>query len=323
MLALSYTIQLPLNVPVSKKKKFWLNLNQYRNTHHQSLAKAKVNFHEIVAPRVAHLPRFDTINIVYIVYPGSEQLMDTSNVCSIQDKFFSDVLVAEGKIVDDNRKIVLSALYLYQEIDRINPRVEAVIIPGDETSLVQWLVNRIGYAAKEEPVQIMIVQDEIEEAIRDFVKKKLTVNSGQKITVDLRATRGDEGYTAMIDIVDETAPVQEPAPQASAPAAKPAPKTERPKAVTKAELPKAAPAKAEPEVVAAEEAAPAADTEAEPVTEAQAEEAQATPTKSLFEKVQETAVAATAEAEPAPVDEQPTAPKRPSLFGGATPPQNS
>lgn len=297
-------VSVPISVPVTAKKKFYLNLNQYRNAHHFTLSKAKVNFHEIVAPRVKDLPQYDSVTLVYTLFTGTEQLCDTANICSIVDKFFSDVLVKCGKIEDDNRKIVLGTVSQWGGVDRFDPRVEVTIIPGAIT---------FGPENEEEPMQITINQAEIEEAIRDFVKKKLTVNSNQRIDIDLKATRGDEGYTAIIDVVDaepatsNSTGISQVAQEVKAErtTAAPAPKAERPKAVTKAAAPKAA-APAEAEVV-------------EEASETVADEA------ALAEAVAEeppfdggTPVEAPAE----PAAEEPAKP-RPSLFGGLGAPQNS
>lgn len=53
-------------------------------------------------------------------------------------------------------------------------------------------------------MKITIVQTEIEEAIRDFMRKQIAVQEGMVITMDLRATRGDEGFIANIDISPAT-----------------------------------------------------------------------------------------------------------------------
>ena len=52
-------------------------------------------------------------------------------------------------------------------------------------------------------MQITLVQHEIETAIKDFINKRIRVNEGQEIRVDLAATRGAEGFKATIDILDE------------------------------------------------------------------------------------------------------------------------
>ena len=57
-------------------------------------------------------------------------------------------------------------------------------------------------------MKITIVQTEIEEAIRDFMRKQIAVQEGMVITMDLRATRGDEGFIANIDISPDTSTEQ-------------------------------------------------------------------------------------------------------------------
>lgn len=298
-----HVVCVPLSVPVTKNKRFYLNLNQYRNAHHFTLSKAKVNFHEIVAPRIRHLPQFETITLIYTLFTGTEQLVDTNNVCSIVDKFFSDVLVTCKKIQDDNRKIVVGSFFQYGGVDRFDPRVEVTIIPGFvfPGSLVEACQQ------EEEPMQIKIVQSEIEEAIRDFVKKKLTVNPGQRIEIDLLATRGPEGYQAVIDIVDDdqAAPakaVTEAKASSTTANVAPTPKAERTTSVTKSVTkPKADPIQ-EPEQAEAE------TTEAAPDAETVEAEAQPEP------EVAEAAETVTAEEAPAQT--------RPSLFGTLAKPQN-
>ena len=51
-------------------------------------------------------------------------------------------------------------------------------------------------------MQITIVQAEIEQAITDFIHRQINVREGMLIQIDLKATRGDAGFQAVIDIVD-------------------------------------------------------------------------------------------------------------------------
>lgn len=241
MSSATHTINVPLCVPVTKKKKFYLNLNQYRNAHHFTLSKAKINFHDIVAPLLKGLPKFKTIHLIFTHFPGSEQLSDTSNVCSIVDKFFSDVLVSCEKIEDDNRNIVLSALYRYGGVDRTNPRCEVSITPGDVcTGSVRADSNPFNLEESKEPnMQITIVQADIEEAIRNYITSQIQVRQGMRIDIDLRATRGPEGYQAIIDIVPESRPSTAVATGSTGvaqavEAARAVPKANRPTSVTKA-----------------------------------------------------------------------------------------
>lgn len=52
-------------------------------------------------------------------------------------------------------------------------------------------------------MQIILVQAEIETAIRKYVNSKVKVNEGQDIRIDLSASRGPEGFRATIDIIDD------------------------------------------------------------------------------------------------------------------------
>lgn len=50
-------------------------------------------------------------------------------------------------------------------------------------------------------MRILIVQDEIEQAIRSHILNQISIKEGQEIKIDLKATRGDDGMTAEINIV--------------------------------------------------------------------------------------------------------------------------
>lgn len=117
----------PTRVLKSAKQFFVLNLNQYRNTHYQSLNKAKVNFKELMKEQISTLPTFNRIRITYTIYPESKRLCDVSNIASIVDKFFSDALVELGKLPDDNYLYLPEVNYRFGAIDKTNPRVEILI----------------------------------------------------------------------------------------------------------------------------------------------------------------------------------------------------
>lgn len=65
-------------------------------------------------------------------------------------------------------------------------------------------------------MKITINQAEIHGAIDAYIRSQISVNDGMKIEVQIRATRGDEGMTAEIDIVPD---VPEPVVEAEAPKA--------------------------------------------------------------------------------------------------------
>lgn len=137
-------------------------------------------------------------------------------------------------------------------------------------------------------MQIILVQAEIEKAIRNYVNSKVQVNEGQDIRIDLSASRGPEGFRATIDIVDEdvtttasAAPAPAPAPKAAAPKVtaeagedQAAAKAKAAEAeAKKAEAERAAAAAAQAEAEAEKKALETADSSAtEPPFEAGAEE---------------------------------------------------
>ena len=94
-------------------------------------------------------------------------------------------------------------------------------------------------------MQITIVQAEIEQAITDFIHRQINVREGMLIQIDLKATRGDAGFQAVIDIVDPNTAL------ASAPI--PAHKQDR-----------VEPEPAQPIAVPAQEPSPVAGPEGEP-----------------------------------------------------------
>lgn len=122
-----WEVSVPISVPVSKNKNWSLNLNIYRNTHHQTLSKAKIKFAAIVHPRLIHIPTLKRARFSYILYPGSAHDLDISNVCCVVDKFFSDVFVSAGKLPDDNYKHLINIAFGFGEIDRANPRCDVII----------------------------------------------------------------------------------------------------------------------------------------------------------------------------------------------------
>lgn len=49
-------------------------------------------------------------------------------------------------------------------------------------------------------MQILLIQSEIEQAIRDYMNQQINIKEGMTLDIDLRSTRGTEGFTANIDI---------------------------------------------------------------------------------------------------------------------------
>ena len=159
-------------------------------------------------------------------------------------------------------------------------------------------------------MQIILIQAEIEVAIRNYVNSKVKIAAGQDIRIDLSASRGPEGFRANIDIVDALVPVEAYSPHTATTAA---PKTAAVEVDEAAPAPtpkkKAVPAQLEAEV---DEAAP---TPAAPSTEKVAvDEPSAQEQEQVSTNVEESAGASTTEPTPA---------VRKPLFGKSLAPLNA
>ena len=88
-------------------------------------------------------------------------------------------------------------------------------------------------------MQLILPQSELEQAIKNYVNDLMNVKDGTELSIDLRAGRGLDGFTATVDIIKSGM-------------ANPA-KTVVPAAVTPAPVPVAAPVKVTPRPVAKEE----------------------------------------------------------------------
>ena len=169
-------------------------------------------------------------------------------------------------------------------------------------------------------MQIVLIQAEIEKAIRNYVNSIVKVAEGVDIVIDLKSTRGDTGFTANIDLVETD--VERAA--APAPTPTPAPKAAAAKAITESSDDLAAAAKKKSDMaVAAEQAALKKEQEQAREAAAVAVAKQATTdepgegiTEPPFEPDAKEETQATTTAEPE-ASEQPAAPRKP-LFGRTT-----
>ena len=168
-------------------------------------------------------------------------------------------------------------------------------------------------------MQIVLIQAEIEKAIRNYVNSIVKVAEGVDIVIDLKSTRGDTGFTANIDLV-ETGVERGPAP---APTPAPVPKAAAAKANTESSDDLAAAAKEKSDMAAAaeqaalkkkqEQARDVASVAVEVTKPATTDEPGEGITKPPFEPDAKEETQATTTAEPE-ASEQPAAPRKP-LFG--------
>lgn len=131
------TIAVPLFVTLPRKrtvdKRFWLNLNVYRNAHYQILDAAKKSFAEMVLGAVADAglrlgTRLDTpVEMIYTLYPKINYRVDIGNVLSVVQKFTEDALVSLRFLPEDNHTVIQRVTHIYGRVDKLNPRAEVVI----------------------------------------------------------------------------------------------------------------------------------------------------------------------------------------------------
>ena len=121
-------IDLPLEVYYSKKKKFILNLNNYRNAHYRVLSISKRLYSENLVPRLKGFNSFtEPVSLTYTYYARSNRRLDISNPCSIIDKFACDALVKAEILEDDSFKQIKEVVYKFGGVEKDNPRCELVI----------------------------------------------------------------------------------------------------------------------------------------------------------------------------------------------------
>ena len=132
IVGIEHTIISPLSVPVSKKNKFILNVNNYRNAHYHVLNKAKITYRELISGQLKSIPELKMIAVTYILSPSSKRKTDLDNVICIHKKFFQDALVLSGKIPDDSYEYIKYNNEYFGCISKENPRVEVTIMELDK-----------------------------------------------------------------------------------------------------------------------------------------------------------------------------------------------
>lgn len=110
----------------TKKGKFILNLNNYRNTHFQKLNKAKVYYEELII-KMLPVVKYKEVEIEYTYFAKTKRRMDVSNPCSIIDKFTCDALTKAGLWKDDDINTIKKVSYIWGGVDKDNPRCELTI----------------------------------------------------------------------------------------------------------------------------------------------------------------------------------------------------
>ena len=117
----------PLFVMQTKKKKFYIGLNKYRNTHFRVLNSTKIKYKKLMKEQILELPPFNKVELIYTLYPRTKGLCDIGNILSIHDKYLCDALVEYKKLPEDNYLHIPKITFLIGKVDKFNPRVEIQI----------------------------------------------------------------------------------------------------------------------------------------------------------------------------------------------------
>ena len=184
-------LPLYLSVGKGKPKKLPLNLNHYRNAHFHVLNSMKVQFKQAISSQLTFPKLVEPVKISYVLYPPTHRELDISNILCIVDKYFCDALVEAGLLEDDNFNHLPQVEFRFGAVDKENPRAEAFIQPLSKSS--------------ENSMQITINQTQIEKAILDFMHKRINIKEGTEVRIEMKATRGAEGFSANIEIIDDLA----------------------------------------------------------------------------------------------------------------------
>lgn len=152
-----HKVRLPTYINVSKKTSKALNLNVYRNLHHHHLNKQKQNFHDEVKPLLRDIPRAEKIWIHYTIFASRNGRLDTMNVGSIVDKYFSDTMVESKKIMDDHFGHVVLVSFSFGGVR-----------PMDGHAIAK--IHILEQEEEEKPMRLILDQEDIQTALETFVE---------------------------------------------------------------------------------------------------------------------------------------------------------
>ena len=122
---------MPLYIQPSRSgKKYHINLNNFRNWHHQVSNNLKHQYSDMACAKLhRHKNKlYKKVKLEFTYYNPTKAKRDRANILSIHEKFFCDAMTKIGMIPDDNDDHVKSSYYCSGGLDRENPRVDIKII---------------------------------------------------------------------------------------------------------------------------------------------------------------------------------------------------
>jgi len=170
----SYSVRIPTYVHISKKNQKAVNLNVYRNLHHHHLNTQKKNFADEVKPLLRGKPNAEQIWIHYTIYAPSNRRLDTMNIGSIADKYFSDTMVEAGKIPDDNTDHIVLSTFSFGGLSKMDGHAIATV----------HILDTQKEQKEPENMRILLDQEDIQAALNAYVKT-LALPNADKATVEI------------------------------------------------------------------------------------------------------------------------------------------
>lgn len=176
-----FQLKLPMRMKVNKRGEVEsLNLNAYRNLHFYQLSYQKNAFHNTMKPLLSGLPKLGKVKLHYEIHPKSKGRLDTMNVGSIVDKYFSDALVEAGVITDDDYTNVVFNSFCFGSVCPQDPHVLVTITETEPR--------------RTETMRILLDRNEIQQALETFVETmglsgvtgvELSANSDHEIIAEI------------------------------------------------------------------------------------------------------------------------------------------
>ena len=127
----SILIIAPLYIDIERKtmkdKRYYINMNTYRNLHHRVNGQLKKMYKEVIREQLEGVKIETPCEITYKVVKPTKRRLDKMNVISVTSKYLLDAITELGCWEDDNDDFVKTETVLPTEYDKNNGRVEILI----------------------------------------------------------------------------------------------------------------------------------------------------------------------------------------------------
>jgi len=127
-----YHLISPLYIDLPRKKepfykRYYLNLNTYRNLHYLVNNQLKIAYKEYMQKQIEDLPELSKISLEFVLHKSSNRKIDRHNICTVIEKFFMDALQEYHKIKGDDDKYIEQEIYKTGTIEKNNGYCEIII----------------------------------------------------------------------------------------------------------------------------------------------------------------------------------------------------